>query len=167
MDSMFDAIFCPSHICTFPPINCRSLFTHFTILLPKICLKTSPMPTGRTPGHLSSAIRRQALYEFKKFSSSMAIPMASLDTVSQRSIEEDLNDVKSCLHSPAARWDWPWLPFVFIAARFNSEPIFFKKEGWNGKSQFFRSVTTNLRSLSSLHGCFSCRRLSTVQFFLW
>ena len=134
--------FCQRRICTFPPSNWRSRLTHFTILLPIIRLKTSPMPVGRTPGHLSSAIR-QALQEFKKFSSSVAILIASLDTALQRSIEGDLYDVKSRLHPPASKPDGPWLPFVFIKARFISDPLIFSKtEGWNGKSRFFRSVTT-------------------------
>ena len=43
------------------PGRARSRLMHFIMLLPIILHRTSPIPIGRTPGHLSSAISRHAL----------------------------------------------------------------------------------------------------------
>ena len=114
------------------------------------------MPIGRTPGHVLRAIRLQALKELKKLSSSVAILIASLDTVLQRSIEEELYDVKSRLHSAASRPDGPWLPFVFIAARFYFRAInFFKNRRMERQIPILKIGYYVFKINFLLHACFS------------
>ena len=51
---------CPLHSWRQPEASCTSDFVMESIALAIIRLAVSPMPLGRTPGFLSSAIRRQA-----------------------------------------------------------------------------------------------------------
>ena len=92
----------------------------------------------------------------------MGILIAYLDTVFQRSIEEDLHDVRRCFHSSATRLDRPWLPFVSLRhVLFKSH--FSKIRRTERHIPIFRLVTTYLRSAFQLHWCFSCRRSIIVQ----
>ena len=54
--------FWPKQSWKFFPRFLRSDFIHWVIVLPIILLRTSPIPMGRTPGFLSSSIRRHELY---------------------------------------------------------------------------------------------------------
>ena len=78
---------------------------------------TSPIPIGRTPGHLSSAIRRQATNASMPDGSTKVVQilLATKDNAWHRSVEHDLNDIQRRRKATASRPDGPALPSVFMA----------------------------------------------------
>uniref|UniRef100_A0A8D9FJC2 Uncharacterized protein n=1 Tax=Cacopsylla melanoneura TaxID=428564 RepID=A0A8D9FJC2_9HEMI len=50
----------PEHNCRAPQVSCTSSPVTIAIVLAQILCKTSPIPIGRTPGHLSKATPRRA-----------------------------------------------------------------------------------------------------------
>ena len=66
---------------------------------------TSPTPTGRTPGHLSRAISRQATKAVRPLGSTRVVEMrlAREAKASQRSEEADLKEEHRRFHAPQSR----------------------------------------------------------------
>ena len=86
---------CPEHVCNGPVASWISWLRTLAIALPMIRRATSPVPIGRTPGHLSSATRRQATNSFRPDGSTrvVQIRLATIDKAWHKSVEHDLNDV--------------------------------------------------------------------------
>ena len=96
----------------------------------------------------------------------MATLVAGLDNVLQRSIKAELNDVRSGLYSSASKPDRPWLPFVFIAGRFISEPlIFLENRSTERQILVFQISYYVLKIVFLITWVLFCRRSGTVQFF--
>ena len=75
---------------------------------------TSQTPIGRTPGHLSSAINRQATKAFRPLGSTRVVEMrlAKEASASHRSEEADLKDEHRNFHALQSRPEGPAAPSI-------------------------------------------------------
>ena len=150
-------ILCPRHVCTYAQNGWRSRLARFISLLPMIFLKIAALPIGRIPVDFVHALRRQALYEIKKSSSSLAILIVNFG----KWLEEINWGVLVCfpsrLYSPASRPDGHGFRlFSLRHVLFQTQCFFSAKEKRNCKSRFFRAVTIFI----STHGIVRAKKLS-------
>ena len=104
---------CPAHTCVTPAASMMSFFSTVIIALPMMRRNDSPMPIGRTPGFLSSGIRRLLRRALTPEGStcSVARRRATSATALQSSSEAVLNETsirhqtyESAIEGPAASW---------------------------------------------------------------
>ena len=123
-----------------------------TMALPMILRTISPMPMGRTPGHLSRAMSLQATKADSPlgYTKQVLSRLATAAKVSHNSLEADLNELQSRFQAAASKPDGPAAPSILSAVlRINWPSIRSKIMGW-------ASVTgvDGFMIVSSLRGCF-------------
>ena len=82
--------------------------------LPMISQTVTPMPMGRTPGHLSRATSLQAPKADSPPGCTKQVlsRLATAARVSHNSVESDLNEVQSRFHAAASKPDGPAAPSI-------------------------------------------------------
>ena len=103
----------PTHTCVTPAASMMSFFRTVITALPMMRRKVSPMPIGRTPGFLSSGIKRLLSRGLmpKGSTCSVAKRRATSATAPRSSLEAALNETsirrhtyESAIECPAAPW---------------------------------------------------------------
>ena len=103
------------------------------IAFPIILLAVSPMPMGRTPGHLSKAMSLQATKADSPLGSTKLVlsRLATAARVSHSSEETALNEVQSRFQAATSRPDGPAAPSILrTVLRINCPSILSKIIGW-------------------------------------
>ena len=85
--------------------------------LPMILRTVSSMPIGCKTGHLSRAMSLQATNADSLLGSTklMLSRLATDAIVSHNSVEADLNEVRSCFHATASKFEGPAAPSILMA----------------------------------------------------
>ena len=129
-----------------------SSVTVVAMALPMILLTVSPMPMGRTPGHLSKAMSRHATKADRPLGSTRFVlsHLATAARLSHSPVEADLKEVQRRFHDAASKPDGPAVPSILKAVLRMSWPsILSKMMGWGSVAGMF-----GFTSASSLRGCF-------------
>ena len=107
----------PAHTWSGPAAVWMSSLSTLRIALAMILLCTSPMPIGRTPGHLSRGINLHATKALRYAGLIGAVHRCfpTLARAEQRSVDA-LNEQQRLLHAAASKPDMPAAPFAFWAA---------------------------------------------------
>ena len=158
---------CPRQSWLLPPVLWSSEPIHLEMHRPIIWRRTSPIPIGCTPGHLSSEISLLLLCASNEVlgNISVAILYACFDTVFRRLIEALSNGVRSLLHWQESRPECPCDPFVFWAVlSIALSSIISKVELWKGNGLAFSWLKRQERFIGWPLGCFSARISVTVLF---
>ena len=108
---------CPAQSWSGPAAAWTSSFKVVRIALLMIRRAVSPIPMGLTPGHLSSAIRRQAVKAVSPLGSTCdeQIRLATEAMASQRSAEKEEKEEQRRFQAAASRPEGPAAPSVLRA----------------------------------------------------
>ena len=155
---------CPAHTWRGPAESWMSSVMVAAIAFPMILRTVSPIPMGRTPGHLSRAISLHAKNADNPCGSTKQVQsrLATDASMLHNSAEAVLNEVQSCFHAAVSRPDGPAAPSILRAVLRMSWPSILSKMIGCGSVSWMFGVTIVDSLAGCFGGCFLSRASRTV-----